>query len=349
MDLITKFMNLFAPPTLLTALFFLLPPLYFFKLFLSFLSSLFPEDMLHKVVLITGASSGIGEQMAYQYAKKGACLVLVARRESSLLEVAKRAQELGSPDVLVLPADVAKPEECRRFIDATLSHFGRLDHLVNNAGIANLCMFEEAEDVTNFMPVLDVNFWGSIYPTYFALPHLKQTRGRIVVNSSSSGWLPMPRMSFYNASKAALINFFETLRIEFGHEIGITIATPGWIESEMTQGKFLSKEGRMVVDQELRDVLIGLVPVGDSEGCAKAIVTSACRGEPYVTEPWWFKVLYLWRVFVPEVMDWFIHMLYVTRPGTPSCDALSKKILDLSRAKSVIYPSSIQTSEIKKE
>ncbi|EHA8589640.1 putative 11-beta-hydroxysteroid dehydrogenase [Cocos nucifera] len=211
-------------------------------------------------------------------------------------------------------------------------------------------MFEEAEDVTNFMPVLDVNFWGSIYPTYFALPHLKQTRGRIVVNSSSAGWLPMPRMSFYNASKAALINFFETLRIEFGREIGITIATPGWIESEMTQGKFLSKEGKMVVDQELRDVQVGLFPVSYSEDCAKAIVDSACRGDRYATEPSWFKMLYLWRVFAPEVLDWLYHFVYVTKPGTPTSEVPSKTMLEaISGAKEDLMPSSILTGEVKRD
>ncbi|XP_072960430.1 11-beta-hydroxysteroid dehydrogenase A-like [Typha angustifolia] len=349
MDLITNFMNLVAPPTALITLFLFVPPFYFFKLFLSFLASLFPEDITHKVVLITGASSGIGEQLAYQYAKKGAALALVARREASLREVADRAQDLGSPNVLVIRADVGKPDDCRRFVEETISHFGRLDHLVNNAGIANICYFEEASDITNFTQVMDINFWGSVYPTYYALPHLKRTGGKILVNASAAGWSPMPRMSFYNASNAALINFYETLRIELGREVGVTIATPGWIASEMTKGKHLSKHGRMEVDQELRDAQISLFPVVHTEECAKAMMDAACRGDRTVTVPAWFRVLYLWRVFAPEVFDWCYRMLYVTSPGAHHGESPSKKLVDMTGAKEFLYPSSIKSPEIKNE
>ncbi|KAJ0971224.1 hypothetical protein J5N97_019183 [Dioscorea zingiberensis] len=338
-------MNLVATPTLITALFLLLPAITFFKLFISTFSSLFPEDLTHKVVVITGASSGIGEHLAYEYAKKGANLVLVAKRERSLREVAGRAQELGAPDVLVVPADVSDHDECRRFIDATVNRFGRLDHLVNNAGISNVCMFEEVSDVKNFTKVMDVNFWGSVYTTYFAVPHLKKTRGKIIVNSAAAGWLPTPRMSFYNASKAALINFFETLRMELGPEISITIATPGWIESEMTKGKFLSGDGRMVVDQDTRDVQIGLYPVVNSEECARAIVTAARRGERCVTVPSWFSVFYLWRVFAPEVIDLLYRMFLLARPATETPQ--SKMIMDAIGAKEILYPASIQEQDIK--
>ncbi|ONK77830.1 uncharacterized protein A4U43_C02F11170 [Asparagus officinalis] len=287
--------------------------------------------------------------IAYQYAKKGAYLVLVARREQSLREVAERAKSIGSPDVLVAPADVAKPEDCRQFIEDTINHFGRLDHLVNNAGIANLCMFEEATEITNFNPVMDINFWGSVYPTHFAIQHLKKTGGRIVVNSSAAGWVAMPRMSFYNATKAALIAFYETLRSEFGSEIGITIATPGWIESEMTQGKFLSKEGVMQVEQDIRDVQVSLMPVMHTEECARSIVDAACKRARYVTEPSWFKVLYVLRVFAPELMEWCFRVMYVAGPGRSNHDTLSKKILDAAGAKRLLYPSSIQTDEVKEE
>ncbi|OAY68316.1 11-beta-hydroxysteroid dehydrogenase 1B [Ananas comosus] len=300
MDLINKLMNVVAPPMALVALFLLVPPLYLYKLLLSFLYSLFPEDLTHKVVLITGASSGIGEQLAYEYAKKGAALVLVARREGSLQEVAERARDLGLPDVLVIPADVAKPEDCQRFVGAVIAHFGRrkwstniVDHLVNNAGIANVCLFDEAPDVTKFTPVMDVNFWGSVYPTHYALSHLKKTKGRIVVNSSASGWLPLPRQSFYNVSnlKHSFLRF----------NVGITIATPSFIESEMTKGKFLTKDGRMEINQELRDY---------AAECARCMVEAARRGERRVTVPAWFRVLHLWWVFAPEVFDWCFRVLY---------------------------------------
>ncbi|EPS70609.1 steroleosin, partial [Genlisea aurea] len=124
-DIIHAFLNLAAPPFTFFCILFFYPPIQFFKLFLSLLGTLFPEDVAGKVVLITGASSGIGESLAYEYAKKGACLVLAARRERSLEEVADRARYLGSPDVLVEPADVSELGDCRRVIDRTMNHFGR--------------------------------------------------------------------------------------------------------------------------------------------------------------------------------------------------------------------------------
>ncbi|KAF8390678.1 hypothetical protein HHK36_025205 [Tetracentron sinense] len=121
---------------------------------MSILSSIFSENVAGKVVLITGASSGIGEHLAYEYARRGACLVLVARRETRLREVAERACGFGSPEVVVVRADVSKVDDCRRFVDETVNHFGRLDHLLNNAGVASVCKFEDATDITKLVPVM---------------------------------------------------------------------------------------------------------------------------------------------------------------------------------------------------
>ncbi|CBI15699.3 unnamed protein product, partial [Vitis vinifera] len=139
---------------LITLLFFLLSFLSFNSLFFI-LRSLLSEDVAGKVVLITGASSGIGEHLAYQYARRGACLVLVARKEKSIQEVADRARSLGSPEVLVIRADVSKVEVCKSFVDEAVEHFRRLDHLVNNAGITPVRMFKDSTDITNFVPVMD--------------------------------------------------------------------------------------------------------------------------------------------------------------------------------------------------
>ncbi|CAA6668347.1 unnamed protein product [Spirodela intermedia] len=322
MDLRNKFINLVAPPAALFFLCLVLPPLYFLKLFFSLFSALFPQNLRQKVVLITGASSGIGENLAYQYAKKGASLALVARREGRLRETANRSRELGSPDVLVIQADVSNPDDCRRFIETTVSHFGRLDHLVNNAGISCVCLFEEVSNITSFSQVMDINFWGLIYPTHFAIPQLKKSRGRIVVTSSAASWLPMPRMSFYNASKAALTSFYETLRVELGREVGVTIATPGLTESEMTQGKMLTKEGHLQMDQETTD--------------------------RYLTVPAWFRAVHVCRMVAPEVVDWFFRLLFMARPGGEK-EPLSKKLFDATGAKEMLYPSSQQSSEIKQD
>ncbi|KAL5731173.1 11beta-hydroxysteroid dehydrogenase [Ranunculus cassubicifolius] len=252
---------------------------------------------------------------------RGACLVLVARREGQLQEVAERALAYGSPEVLVIRADVSKIDDCRRFVEETINHFGQLNHLVNNAGITSLCVFEEVTNVDNLRPIMDINFWGTLYPTYFAIPHLRKSRGKIAVIASSGGFLPVPRMSVYNASKAALINFYECLRTEVGSDVDITIVTPGYVESEMTQGKHLSREGKMELDPNMRDVQIGPTPVSSVDACARGIVKGVCRGDRYITEPSWFKVLYFWKVFCPEVVEWFTHqMRYISKGHTKQED-----------------------------
>uniref|UniRef100_A0ACD5UPU1 Uncharacterized protein n=1 Tax=Avena sativa TaxID=4498 RepID=A0ACD5UPU1_AVESA len=347
-DLVNTFMDWAARRSLLLLAVFM-PPYYVYKLTSSSLAIVSPEDVAGKVVLITGASSGIGEQMAYQYAKKGARLALVARREGSLHEVAAKAMDLGSPDVLVVPGDVARPEDCKAFVQATVERFGRLDHLVNNAGLANVCWFEEVPNVADLKQVLDVNFWGTVHPTHAALPHLKKSGGKIFVNSSAAGMLAMPRMSFYNASKAAVLNFAETLRMELGDEVGITVATPGWIESEMTKGKHLSKEGRLEVDQDTRDAQLGLFPVVRAERCAEAIVDAICRGRRSVTVPVWYRALFLWRAFAPEVGDFLQRAFYRRSAGHGGGQMRARRVLELTGAKRVLQPPSLYTSEIKRE
>ncbi|OWM68643.1 11-beta-hydroxysteroid dehydrogenase 1B-like [Punica granatum] len=346
-DLIHKVLNLVVPPLSIATLLFLLPPYLFFKSLLSLINSIFSENVAGKVVLITGASSGIGEHLAYVYASRGACLALVARRESRLVEVANRAYWLGSPDVIVIRADVSKVDDCKRFVDETVSHFGRLDHLVNNAGIAPVSRFEDCHDVTKLAPSMDINFWGSAYSSYFAIPHLRQSGGRIVAIASAASWLPVPRLSFYSASKAAVVAFYETLRTELGSDVSITIVTPGLIESEMTQGKFLSEDGVMILDPELRDVEVSLMPIRSVKVAAEKIVNGACRGDGYLSEPGWIKASMYWKVFCPEILEWSNRLLLLSRSTEdPERNAISKEILDWSGLKQYLYPTSVQYPDL---
>ncbi|CAI9275210.1 unnamed protein product [Lactuca saligna] len=150
-----KFTNSLVYYVLLLLLLLVSPFLFIWELITTIRSRFQPiENMSGKVVLITGASSGLGELMAYEYAKRGACLTIVAIKEpeSRLEKVAERACELGSPDVLFIFADVSKVDECRMFVDDTIKRFGRLDHLVCNAGIANL--YSVNIDITKFAPVM---------------------------------------------------------------------------------------------------------------------------------------------------------------------------------------------------
>ncbi|XP_038684986.1 11-beta-hydroxysteroid dehydrogenase A-like isoform X1 [Tripterygium wilfordii] len=378
-NLVDQFLNLVAPPVSFFSLCFFLPPFLLLKSFLSVLGYIFSEDVAGKVVLITGASSGIGENLAYEYARRGDCLALVARRQNRLRAVADNALEIGSPDVIAINGDVSKVEDCRRSVEETINHFGRcefefwgnyfknlicsfcllnsielctnstfdaVDHLVNNAGIGMACMFEESIDTTEFRNIMDTNFWGASFTTRFALPHLRDTKGKIAVLSSAS-WLPTPRMSIYNASKAALRSLFETLRVEVGSDVKITIVTPGFVESELTRGKFVVRDGKVVVDPDMRDVVVSAMPVAPAAGSAKAIVDSVCRGDRYLTVPSWFRVTYHWKVSCPEVIEWVLRLFFIPSSGSPDEEALSKKIVDYTGIKNILYPSTIQSPELK--
>ncbi|XP_042484415.1 11-beta-hydroxysteroid dehydrogenase A-like [Macadamia integrifolia] len=315
MKLIHKFLNLVLPPITILAICFMLPFLSIFRFVNCILGYLFPENLNGKVVLITGASSSIGEHLAYEYAKKGAYLGLVARREDTLREVADKAAQLGSPNVLVIRADVSNVDQCKQFIDVVVNHFGRLDHLVCNAGIGVYCTLEDASNVTNFVTVMDVNFWGSIHPTYFAIPYLKRSRGKIVVNVSVGGWLIQPRGSVYCASKAALIQFYENLRGELAPKVSITIVSPGFVESELSRGKLFTNRGEVEVDPVIRNMVRG-IPFESTGECAKAIVAVASRGDKYITEPWWYNVFYPLKVLCPEVLEWSCRSLNSFMPKT---------------------------------
>ncbi|KAG5029921.1 hypothetical protein JHK82_013513 [Glycine max] len=290
---INKLLNFALPPLSLIVIFIFTPPLLLVKLLMYVKKFLYTENVAGKVVLITGAASGIGEQVAYEYARRGAKLSLVDIRKDKLVAVADKARSLGSPDVTIIGADVSKVQDCNRFVDETVNHFGRLDHLVNNAGISRKSVgVEDWLDVSEFTPIMDINFWGAVYGTLYAIPHLKINKGRIIVIASGCGWFPLPRISIYNASKAAVINFFETLRMELGWDIGITIATPGFVKTDLT-----------LRAMEFEPT-VGRIPMGSACECAIAIVDSACRGDMYVTNPSWVKVLLPWKLLCPELVDW---------------------------------------------
>ncbi|ONK63297.1 uncharacterized protein A4U43_C07F13510 [Asparagus officinalis] len=312
MDLLNSLMNFVVPPASMVMLAFAWPTLTFLHAVEWFFHSFFKENMEDKVVVITGASSAIGEQIAYEYAKKKANLVLVARREQRLRGIRENCRLLGAKHVLIMAADVVKEEECRRFIGDTVSYFGRLDHLVNTASLGHSFFFEDAIDTSVFPHLMDINFWGNVYPTYVALPFLRQSHGRIVVNASVESWLPMPRMSLYAAAKAAVINFYETLRFEVKDDVGITIATHGWIGSEMSSGRFMLEEGAEMQWREDREVPIGSSQV---EEYAKLLVSGACKGNAYVKHPSWYDIFLLYRVLVPDVLGWTFRLLF-TAQGT---------------------------------
>jgi len=185
--------------------------------------------MRNRVVVITGASRGIGAELARQLAAKGARLVLAARGAEELEAVAKECREKGTA-VITVRADVAEPRDCQAVISGAVLGFGAIDVLVNNAGITMVSWFEEMEDAAVLDDLMRVNYLGAAHCTRFALPYLRESRGRLVAISSLTGLLGVPTRTGYAASKHAMTGFFDSLRIELeGSGVSVTIIHPGFV------------------------------------------------------------------------------------------------------------------------
>lgn len=188
--------------------------------------------MKDKVVIITGASSGIGKATALQFAQKGAKLVIAARSAGKLNEVQQQIEALGA-EVLCVPCDVSKEEDCRSLITQTIHRFSTVDVLVNNAGISMRALFNES-DLKVIRKVMDINFWGTVYCTKFALPYLLKSHGSVVGVSSIAGYVGLPARTGYSASKFAIHGFLEALRCEnLENNLHVLIACPGFTASNI--------------------------------------------------------------------------------------------------------------------
>lgn len=185
-----------------------------------------------QIVLITGASMGIGREIALAFAEQGAQLVLAARSLAALEKVAQEAFQRGA-ECLVAKTDITKPAEVDALFEQIRQRHGRLDILVNNAGKGQYSLWKNAESATE-EDVFRLNFFSLVELTRKALPLLRQSAGmRKIVNLSSiASYLAVPKMGLYCASKAALNAFSDTLRIELKPEgIGVLSVYPGIINT----------------------------------------------------------------------------------------------------------------------
>jgi short-subunit dehydrogenase len=194
------------------------------------------------VVILTGASRGIGRALAYLLADQGAWLSLAARDEASLEEVTQRCLRRGASvgaKALALPTDVSDQAQCQRLIERTVETYGRVDTLVNNAGITMWSRFDELQSLQPLERIMQVNYLGSVYCTYAALPYLKQRKGRIVAVASLAGKAGVPLRSGYAASKHAMLGFFDSLRIELApYAVSVTMILPDFVATETRQRAF---------------------------------------------------------------------------------------------------------------
>jgi dehydrogenase/reductase SDR family member 7B len=199
------------------------------------------SSIRNKVVIITGASSGIGKATALEAAFKGARLVLAARRGEALKDVVDQCENLGAQAIGVV-TDVSKEEDCRILIGKAAEQFGQIDILINNAGISMRALFEKT-DISVIRKLMDVNFWGTVYCTKYALPYLIKSKGSVVGVSSIAGYKGLPGRTGYSASKFAMQGFLDALRIEnLKNMLHVMVACPGFTASNI-RNNALSADG----------------------------------------------------------------------------------------------------------
>ncbi len=253
-----------------------------------------------RAVIVTGASAGIGRSLALQLAGQGARVVLAARRAERLEQVAADCRRLGGQAIPVR-TDVSDEVQCNALVKKTVAAFGRLDMLVNNAGLAATALLEDFPNLDLFRKTMDVNFYGAVYCTYYALPHLKQSRGRIVAVSSLGGKAALPYNTPYISSKYALQGFCDALRMELRlHGVSVSVIYPSWVVTEFHEAQ-LDKDG---VPKGGRGRAIYSKNTMTSDRCAALILGAASkRRRELVMGP---GLLAAWlKLVAPGFLDWF--------------------------------------------
>jgi len=267
-------------------------------------------NMKDKVVVITGASSGIGKALAMEFASRGARLVIAARNEANLVEAKDDVKKAGA-EVLAVPTDVSNEVDCKYLIDRTLDKFGGIDVLINNAGISMRALFESTE-IAVIKQLMDINFWGTVYCTKYALPHLLESKGNLVGVSSIAGYKGLPGRTGYSASKFAMHGFLETLRIEnMKKGLHVLIACPGFTASNIrntalnekgeTQGESPRDEGKMMSAEEV----------------ATHIANAVVKRKDRLTLTSQGKLTVLLNKFFPKFLDKQVYKHMAKEPDSP--------------------------------
>ncbi|XP_033478321.2 hydroxysteroid 11-beta-dehydrogenase 1-like protein [Epinephelus lanceolatus] len=259
------------------------------------------ESLRGARVLVTGASTGIGEQMAYHYACFGAQIVITARREKVLQQVAEKCLSLGAQKALYIAADMSNESDPDKAVDFALEKLGGLDYLVlNHIGPSPFSMWEG--DVEHTKWLMKVNFFSYIQMTWKALAALERSKGSLVVVSSILGKMPSPFVAPYTSTKFALNGFFGAL----GHElamkksnVSISLCTLGLIDTDSAMEKVRG---------------VTSVPAYPASDAALNIIKTGATRQPELFYPWFTHIVTLTKDWIPSMTNYVIQNSYKYSP-----------------------------------
>ncbi len=264
----------------------------------------------NKIVIITGASSGIGEATAFEFVKQGAKVSLAARRLERLNEIKTEIEKIGG-EALITKTDVSIEDDCKNLIQQTLNHFGKIDLLINNAGISMRALFIDAE-IQVLKKVMDVNFWGTVYCTKYALPHLLKQNGVIVGVSSVAGFHGLPGRTGYSASKFAMHGFLESVRIEYLKTgLHVMVIAPGFTSSEVRKHALTANGNEQGETPRVEEKMMS------AEKVAKIMLKSIKKKKRNKILTFTGQAIALLQRIIPEQVDHLVYKGMANEPGSP--------------------------------
>ncbi len=267
--------------------------------------------MKDKVVVITGASSGIGKALAYEFGTKKAIVVLAARNLAGLEEIVADLSSLGVK-ALAVKTDVTVENDCRNLVEKTVEHFDRIDILINNAGISMRALFIDLQlDVMRRL--MDTNYWGTVYCTKYAMPYLLKSGGSLVGVISIGGYIGMPGRSAYAASKFAVRGFLDTVRVE-NRKTGlhVLVVAPGFTTSNIRRAALLADgttQGETPRDEN---------HMMSAERVASHIYKAVIRRKRHLILTFLEgKLTVFLGKFIPKYLDRLIYNTFAKEPDSP--------------------------------
>lgn len=266
--------------------------------------------MKDKVVIVTGGSSGIGRACALRFAQAGARVVISARNAERLKEVEAQLLHNGA-EVLAVQGDVANENDCVRLINETLNRFGRIDVLINNAGISMRALFHGI-DLQVIRQLMEVNFFGTVYCTRYAMRDLLKSKGSVVGISSIAGFQGLPGRTGYSASKFAMQGFLDALRVE-NLKTGLHVMTvcPGYTESNIRNAALTANgaaQGESPRDEE---------KMMSAEQVADHIFNGVVNRKREIILTTQGKLAYYLRKFFPTLVDKLVYRSLEKEPNSP--------------------------------